>query len=73
MKLPQIKTFCTAKLTIRRMKRLSTNGRKSASSLSDRRLTSRIYGELKKVNCRRKNSTENRWLKTSRDNSLKYK
>jgi hypothetical protein len=50
----KLKSFCTSKETITRMKRQSTEWEKIfASYLSDKGLLSRIYKELKKLNFQR--------------------
>jgi hypothetical protein len=58
----KLKSFCTTKETVTRPKRQPTEWEKiSASYLSDRRLISRIYRELKKLNPKRINTPMKKW------------
>jgi hypothetical protein len=58
----KLKSFCTLKETITRIKKQSINGRKIiASYSSDKGLISIIYKDLQKINTKRKNNSINKW------------
>jgi hypothetical protein len=68
-------SFCTAKETVTRLKRQSTEWEKIfASSTSDKKLITRIYRELKKLTSQRVNSPLNKWAnELNRQFSKEYK
>jgi hypothetical protein len=58
----KLKSFCTAKKTVTRLKRRSTEWEKIFSSYSTtKRLVSRIYRELKKLSPQRINNPMKKW------------
>jgi hypothetical protein len=58
----KLKSFCTAKETVTILKRLPTEWEKIFASYSyDKRLISRIYRELKKLNPKRINVPMKKW------------
>jgi hypothetical protein len=58
----KLKSFCTAKETVTRLKRQSTEQEKIfASYTSDKGLTTRVYKELKKLNSQRIDNPMNKW------------
>jgi hypothetical protein len=62
MGLHQLKSFCTSKEIITRVKGHPTEkGKIFTSCSSDRGLISRIYKELKKLNTKRTNNAINKW------------
>ena len=59
-----IKSFCTAKETINRMKRQSSDWEKIiASEAIDKRLTYKIYKQLIELNARKTNNPIKKWEK----------
>jgi hypothetical protein len=59
----KLKSFCTAKETLTRLKRLSTEGEKIfASYSSDKGPRTRIYRELKKLNSQRISNPMKKWV-----------
>jgi hypothetical protein len=58
----KLKSFCTAKETVTRLKRQPTEWEKIlASSTSDKGLLTRIYRELIKLTSQRVNNLLNKW------------
>jgi hypothetical protein len=58
----KLKSFCTAKGTVTRLKKQPTEQEKIfVSYSSDKGLISRIYGELKKLNSQRTNIPIKKW------------
>jgi hypothetical protein len=58
----QLKSFCTAKETVTRLKRLPTEQEKIlASCLSNEEIIARTYRELKKLNPQTINITMKKW------------
>jgi hypothetical protein len=58
----KLKSFCTAKQTVTRLKRQPTEWEKiCASYVSDKGLIIRIYSELKKLTPQRINNPLNKW------------
>ena len=58
----KIKSFCTAKETVNKTKRQLTEWEKIfANNISDKRLVSKIYKELIKLNTQRTNNTIKKW------------
>jgi hypothetical protein len=59
----KLKSFCKAKETVTRLKKLPTEWEKIfASYSSDKKLTSRIHRELKKPNTQRINIPMKKWV-----------
>ena len=60
----ELKSVCTAKETINKLKRQPTEGENIFSYTSDKRLMSKIYKEFKKFNTKKKiNDTIKKWAK----------
>jgi hypothetical protein len=58
----KLKSFCTARETIIRLRRQSIVWEKIFASYSSKSLMSRIYGELKKLNSQRINTPMKTWV-----------
>ena len=60
----KLKRFCTAKETIRKVKRQSSEWEKIiANEITDKRLISKTYKQLTKLNARKTNSPIKKWEK----------
>ena len=60
----KIKTFCTAKETISKIKRQSTEWEKIfANNITDKGLVSKIYKALIKLNTQKTNNPGKKWAK----------
>ena len=62
--LPKLNGFCTAKKTINKMKRQSTDWEKIfANYVTDKGLVSKIYKQLMVLNTIKTNNPTNKWAK----------
>ena len=60
----KLKSFCTAKETINKMKRQLSEWEKIiANETTDKRLISKIYKQLIQLNIRKTNNTMKKWAK----------
>ena len=61
----KLKSFCTAKETVNKMKRQPTEWEKIiANETTDKRLISKIYKQLIQLNTRKTNNPIKKWEKT---------